>query len=259
MKETKTDLSFCMKNHQFDFNQFITYLKRLVKTGYKELALYHNSFINCYSLDEDDDIGMHVKIPIDSDKEFYNMSLLIRPNYILNQIKPTIDKFNKYRKDQKIKPKCAKIIGTGVRKKSAYFVDVGYYLYRNDTWELFTFDTLEFPYLHHNDKIIQNINETKRLRDLRCQGDWHTFDAIEKDIINKTISYSRVYYHMVDINGSEVPLPFLKSFFHGINKPDKFIIRIKKTIIPNVYFMEYHFEAKGITEIYSMYVENFRV
>ena len=56
MKETKTDLSFCMKNHQFDFDQFITYLKRLVKTGYKELALYHNSFINCYSLDEDDDI-----------------------------------------------------------------------------------------------------------------------------------------------------------------------------------------------------------
>ena len=259
MKETQMDLSFCMKRNQFDFDKFLTHIKRLQKTGYKELALYHNSFINCYSLDEDDNIGMHVKVPIDSEEEFYQMSLLIKPNYIMNHIKDSIKKFDTYRKEQKIKPKCAKIIGTGVKKKSAYFVDVGYYLYRNDQWELYSFDTLEFPYLSADDKIIQNIKETKRLRDLRCMGDWHKIDALKEKIIDNTLSYPRVYYYPVDIDGVDVPLPFLKSFFHGIHKPERFIIKIKKTIIPNVYFMEYHFNIKGITEIYSMYVENFRV
>lgn len=247
-------------NNSFSFNGLLEILKRVSHSGYKTFLMHDRMLMNCYNVDEDDDIGAHYVLHIpDTDmyrSDFYKLDLIVDINVISEATKQIRKDHETYRKSKKIRPKDASIVCRYDFYRGYLLLSIDFMM-KDDVWK--TVD-IKIPHpISDMDPIKSNIEfaYNSMLERIDTSMSPILINGLTEDIPINTLECVRVFYYLVEIDNKMVKIPFLKSFFRSINKFEQFDISIQKTLIKNVYLVAHTFSSKGLTDQYIMYVENF--
>lgn len=244
----------------FDSSAFFELLKRASHSGYKKILLHDRMLMNCYDVNNDDDLGFHYILHIPETEayrsDFYLLDLVLDLNAITNATKTIKKDHEARRKSLKYKPKEASIVGRYDFYHGYVLISFDYML-KDELWK--TVD-IEVPYpIPEMNSVKTNIESSYNsiLNRIDISVPPVIIDGIAKEIREDTLDRVRAFYYPVDINGKTIKIPFLKSFFRAINKFEQFDISVIKTHIKNVYLVVHTFGSKGLTDQYIMYVEDF--
>lgn len=240
---------------------FITLLKRASHSGHGVMFMHDRMLMNCYDIDHDDDIGIHYVLHVPETEEyaydFYQIDLIFTISDITTPYSKYKKEFEERRKSLKLKPKQASVIGRYEQYDRYMLLSFDFKL-EEEVWRTLE---IKIPYpIEPNNKIVTNVVTAYNLifERLIPDKDPMIIDGIKENIQEETLKRVRVYYHIVEMDGIEILLPFMKSSFRTLNKLEQFYITIQKTNIKHVYLVTHTFQAKGLTDQYIMYVENFR-
>lgn len=247
-------------DNSFPFNGLLEILKRVLHSGYKTILMHDRMMMNCYNVDEDDDIGTHYVLHIPEtnmyQSDFYQLDLIIDISAIAEATKQIRKDHETYRKSKKIRPKDASILCRYDLYKRYLLLSIDFML-KDEVWKTVE---IKIPYpISNMDPIKSNIETAYNtmLERIDISSPPVIINGLTEDIPINTLDRVRVFYYLVEINNRMVKIPFLKSFFRSINKFEQFDISIQKTLIKNVYLVVHTFGSKGLTDQYIMYVEDF--
>lgn len=245
---------------EFNFMGLSDLLKRVSHSGYKNVLIHDHMLMNCYNIEEDDDIGMHYVLHVPDTEmyqsPFYNLDIILDTEQIAEATKTVYKEFEAHRKKQKIRPKEAKIIGRYDFYQGYMLLSIEYIL-KDEVWK--TVD-IEIPYpVREDNSILSNIISAYNTLLERIDLDYPAtvINGLTRDIWTDTMNSIRVFYYPVEIDGKTIRLPFMKSFFRTLRKCEQFDVSVQKTYIPGVYLVVHTIGAKNLTEQFIMYVEDF--
>ncbi|MDE6040650.1 MAG: hypothetical protein K2F99_03635 [Muribaculaceae bacterium] len=239
---------------------FIELLKRAVKSKYKTLFMMNRMLMQCYSIAEDGDVGLHYILPFPDTEAyqdpFYDSELQIVPREILTAYTNGHKLADDRRKELKLKPKdlreelCLRSEITGWHSiKFMYFVQD----------ELVT--TVEQQVQSIDDTTLTAMNLTntyeKLIDRLKVGGIALTFDGIAENLQNRIYNCPEIYFYKARVNKKVIRIPFSKSTFIGMNKLDKFTFTIQESELDDIYVYSVILGKGGIEEIFWGYILNY--
>ena len=239
---------------------FIELLRRAVKSKYTKFLMKDRMIMGCYSVDEDSDIGLHYILYIPEadayDDPFYNMTVILEPKELIAMYTTGHAKLLEVKKKVKAKPKDVKE-ELHVRETSH-----GLRLSMNFSCcdEVVDTQVIIIPYpVSSQSPIVENICNTynRMLQTINIGGIGVAFDASRYNLYNIAVNSPQIYFFKVNIRGEKVRIPIFKSMLQGISDPDEFYILVEQTTTPYLWIYAVQLTAKGLTEQYIGYIQNF--
>jgi hypothetical protein len=234
-------------------------IKRAHKSKFNKLVLNDRMLIQCYDANHDSDSGFHYILYIPTTDEykdkFYNKSLIIYPESILNTYKDGHDEVLAIKKEKKIS-----------NKDINEFVDV---IYNDDMVELVFQHVIQDKLIASNtvgckiaevgtydvDLIIRTLFN---LHDrIKPNGLAVRIDGYKAGYYYKIMNHAQITYSKIDIGGTKVRIPLFKSMLTGIKMPDEFLISLQETVLKDIYIYTIQITNKGLTDQYISYIINF--
>lgn len=268
-----------MDNKFANYNNFLEISKRLAKSGYKKFIVHNRMIMGFYDLSQDSDIGMHYIMHIPDEYEdlydghfiFDNEAFTKRLGEIRKKVAEERNRLGlpprvvqgviKYRETDSLEENSFMIEPSlqihelvdppeGSKKKSKVLgeviTDIGFTIpcpnNKTDEWE------------KQSDNMIDSLNKLST----RVGKQVVLIDALENGLVEPVVNYPRVFYCNVKVEGESVQIPLMKSFFRGINKFDGLTISVQKTNIKGVFILCITLSAKGLTDQYISYIQNFK-
>lgn len=238
----------------------ITILRRSLKSQYKTFLLNNRMLMQCYTIDEDDDIGFHYILHIPDTEEytdpFYDETLILEPKEILARYTVGHRALLEKKREVKAKPKEVKeelhfkISGHTARLKFLFYVQD----------ELVDTQLYETPYpVSSIDPTVETIGKTyyDMISRIKAGGIGVAFDGSKYNLYEQAMKYPEIYFFKVKLRDTKIRIPIYKSMFVGLKDWTEFFISIQETKLPGIYVYAVHFTAKGITEQFIGYIQNF--
>ena len=238
----------------------ITILRRSLKSQYKTFLLNNRMLMQCYTIDEDDDIGFHYILHIPDTEEytdpFYDETLILEPKEILARYTVGHRALLEKKREVKAKPKEVKeelhfkISGHTARLKFLFYVQD----------ELVDTQLYETPYpVSPIDPTVETIGKTyyDMISRIKAGGIGVAFDGSKYNLYEQAMKYPEIYFFKVKLRDTKIRIPIYKSMFVGLKDWTEFFISIQETELPGIYVYAVHFTAKGITEQFIGYIQNF--
>ena len=242
-----------------ELKPFIELMRRASKSKYTSVLMHNHMLLQCYSIDQDSDIGLHYILHIPDiapyDDEFYDETLILNPTEILDLYKKGHTVLAEKKSEVKAKPK-------DVREELNFVVKPHYaqvkmqFIVQDELIDTQTYK-VSYPVNQH-DKVIENIlhNYTMMLKRIKVGGYGVTFDGIRHGILDRAIESPRLVFFRLVIDGKVIRVPFYKSMFSG-NNYDEFFVSVQETEVPMVFLFTIHLERKGIIEQFMGYLMNY--
>lgn len=243
-----------------DIKAFVALLRRALKSHYTEFLLNNRMLVQCYSIDEDSDIGLHYILHIPSTEEysdsFYDETLLLDAKTLSTLYSDGHKEYLSKKKESGAKAKeCHEEVMFVKYKHSS---KIKYLYYVQDS--LITTRELEIPYpINENDHQVENILSTitNIATRIRPNGYGIAFDAGQMNLYQTALDSEEIYYLKIKCNGRKIKIPMFKSLFAGNKEWREFFISVQETTIPMVYVYAVQFTTKGLTDQYVGYIQNF--
>lgn len=246
--------------YKVELKPLVAILRRIQKSKYPTLLLSNRMIMQCYSIDEDSDIGLHYILHVpDTDEyvsEFWDSTLILEPKMILSAYTAGHKELLEVKKEKKLKPKevseeaLFKITDTGARLKFMY--------YASD--EVISTQSVEFDYpVNEHGSVVENITKTywDMISRVKQGGLGVAFDAQRYNLYMLGTSSSQVRYFKIKIGGHRIMIPLYKSMFVGKKEWDEFYISLQETTIPSVYLYAIQYTWGGVTDQYVGYLLSF--
>ena len=263
------------KRKSADFDKFVDVCRRAVKSGFKTLLFHNRMVMGFYDIAQDSDIGMHYILHIPDDYEdLYDGHFAMNVEEFLKKLNETKNKVKEERLKLNLPPRSVDgelfyeldgnlmQIEIGVRihemvppppetkRKTLVPGNVLVNLGFVTSCKTFEDDSMTSQIdlmLDSLNKIITRMEPTTVL-----------VDVLENDLVNKVQEFPRVFYCKVKIDNESVQVPLMKSFFRGINKFDRLLLTVSKTCIKGIFIYTITLDAKGLTDQYIAYIQNFK-
>lgn len=243
-----------------DTKPFIELLRRVVKSRYKDFLMTGRMIMQCYTIDEDSDVGLHYILHIPNDDpyndSFYNETLVLQPDVIMDAYKNGHDKLTEKKKKTNAKPKEIQekmdfvITDKGAKLKMQFIVQD----------ELIDTQTVHLLYpVKDGNAIASNVTNayTGILDKLKVGGAALSFDGYRLGLYDMAMNSAQIVFYTVKIKGIKVKIPLYRSMFLGQKSFDEFFISVQETTIDMVYLYTIQFARKGIIEQFIGYIQTF--
>lgn len=235
----------------------ITLLRRVSHSKYHILLLNNRMLMQCYSISEDSDIGLHYVLfipPTDeySDK-FYDLKLLLKPTEIMDCYNTGHKILLATKKELKLKTKdvCEEFT----------FVDgeIKFLFYAQDKIiDTEKYTVPQYP-LSETNPIIENCIETyyNMINRIKPGGCCVIMDGLRNGMFQCALDAVQINFYRIKINGKNVRIPLIKSLLSGNKSLDSFYVSIQESTINDVYIYALQLTKKGLTDTYFGYIQNF--
>lgn len=239
---------------------FIELMKRAMRSRYKSVFMMNRMLMQCYSIAEDGDVGLHYILPFpdteDYQDEFYDSELLLVPREIINAYGVGHKTADDKRKELKLKPKeLVEEFCLRPASDSRYSIKFMYYV----QGELIT--TVEHKVQAIDDTSLSAMNltntYTRLLERVKLGGIGLTFDGIAENLQNRIYNCPEIYFYRARVNKKVIRIPFSKSTFIGMTKLDKFSFTIQESELDDIYVYSVILGKGGIEEIFWGYILNY--
>lgn len=232
-------------------------MRRIQKAKYPKLLLNNRMIMQCYTIDEDSDIGLHYILHVPDDAEygsvFWDSTLILDPKVILNAYALGHRELLATKKEKNLKPK--EISEEALFKITEHGARLKFMFYASD--EVVAAQVVEFTYpVNPSDPLVENIVTTywNMITRVKQGGLGIAFDAQRYSLYMLGTSSSQVRYFKIKVGGHRIMIPLFKSMFVGKKEWDEFFISLQETIIPNVYLYAIHYTWGGVTDQYVGYL-----
>lgn len=241
---------------------FIDLLRRTTKSQYKTMLMHERMLMQCYTVDEDEDMGFHYILHIPDTEEyvddFYDKTLILNVKELLAAYTEGHKELLDRKKVVSAKPK--EVNEELFFKNTNHKASIKYLFFVKDELVSVKEISLIYPV---DDKVpdVVKITDayTNMMSRVRVNGIGIAFDARRYSLLQLANSTSDIFFFKVKVGSKKLKVPIYKSMFFGKKEKDwdEFFISIQETTIQDVYLYTYHFTTKGITEQYVGYLMNY--
>lgn len=239
---------------------FIDLLRRVIKSKYKNFIMINRLIMQCYTIDNDEDIGQHyvMAIPNTSEYEskFYDLHIEFTPNDILSVYSEGHTYLGDRRKELGLKPKDAReelyvsIDNGNLQFKFLFILDDA----------IVKIEKLSIPYPVNRYSVSKEICEeafTNIIKRVKPGGLCVLLECVQSGIMQRVIEYPDIYVHTIKMNNTKVRIPLMKSMFMGNSKWERVMISIQETVFDDIYLMVMQFTKNGLTDMTIGYIQNY--
>ena len=225
-----------------ELKPFIELMRRAAKSKYNSVLMHGHMLLQCYSIDEDSDVGLHYILHIPDiapyNDEFYDATILLKPNEILNLYKTGHDALREKKEEVNAKAKEVREELNFIVKSHNAQIKMQF-IVQDELIDTQTY-TVSYPVNPH-DKEIENIlyNYSMILQRIKVGGYGVTFDGIRHGIFDRAMESPRLVFFRLMIGDNVIQVPFYKSMFSG-NSYDEFFVSVQETELPMVYLYTIH-------------------
>lgn len=246
---------------QIDLKPFLELMRRASKCRFKQVVMANHLLIQCYSVDNDSDVGMHYVLVIPKnnpayDYSLYDYTMIISPSQMVKTYNIGHKKASEFKKEHGLKPKSMnEELYVQPRENGLEFK---FLFYGAD--ELIDTESIIVPFpVDQTNPMLENITQTlENLIDrIKPGGSCVLMDGNRLGIFRRTIESPDIYFHTIRINGKKVRIPFIKSMFQGNRSLDRFYISVQETNIENIYVYTIALEKDDIVELFCGYLQNY--
>lgn len=260
---------------EIDYTKFTEVCKRAAKSEFKSFIVHNRMVMGFYDLSQDSDIGMHyiLHIPDDYDNVF-DQSFLWDNEIFIKRLNELRNKIKDERAKLKLPPRAVTgamkwredgetlIVETSLqihelvpppvesKRKTPILGDVVMDL--GFDMECKTFNDKNMP------PEVENMLRSLTTVIDRIEDKIITVDILQNDLVKTVQDFPRIFYCKLDAFGETIQMPLMKSFFRGINTFDKLYFNVYPTNIKGVYIYLISLSAKGLTDRYISYIQNFK-
>lgn len=268
-----------MENKTADYKNFTEISKRLAKSGYKKFVVHNRMIMGFYDLTQDSDVGMHYIMHVpDEYEDLYDGHFIFDNDKFTKQLAEIRNKAKEERTKLGLPPRvvdgCIKYRPKDELEENAFIIEVSLQIHElvdppagskrkskvlGDVIQDIGF-MLPCPDVTTDEweKLSDNMMTSLSSLTNRVGTQVVLIDAIENGLVEPVVNYPRVFYCDVKVEGESVQVPLMKSFFRGINKFDQLILTVQKTKIKGVFVYCITLSAKGLTDQYISYIQNFK-
>lgn len=243
--------------HTVGIKPLIAILRRATKSKYAQLLLNNRMLMQCYSIDQDDDIGLHYILHVPDTEEyvseFWDSTLILEPKVLLSTYASGHKELLEVKKEKKLKPK--EVREEALFKTTEHGAKLKFMYYVAD--EFLCSRTVHFEYpVKHNNPLVENVLSTywNMMNMVKPGGLGVAFDAQQHGLHILGTSSPQVAYFKVIIGGKTVQIPLFKSMFVGRKDWREFYVSLQETIRPSVYLYTMHYTWGGITDQFVGYL-----
>lgn len=238
----------------------IELLQRISKSPYKTFVMSNRMIMQCYTVDEDDDVGLHYILHIpDTDEymdEFYDETLILDPKEILTCY--TRGHSLLLEKKRAVNAKSKEIKEEAFFRIKRHKAVLKFLYYVQD--DLITTEEYIFSYpidLGRSEVSVICQTYSDMINRIKIGGIGIAFNGDDYNLYSRAMQYPDIYFFKVKMRDTKVKIPLYKSLFGALKSWDEFFISVQETILPNIYLYAVQFTAKDITEQYIGYIQNF--
>lgn len=253
----------------FEFDEkklkaLLALLRRASKCRYGSVFLTNRILMQCYSIDVDDDVGMHYTLFVpdtdEYDSEFYNIQIELVPNDIIKAYNAGHKALLEIRKDKGLKPKDVS------ESLLVYSKDVGDHPEMVFKFQYYVEESLshvseyqtQYPLDFSRPDVENCAYSIDILADrIKPGGYCMQLDALQLGIFQRAMDCPSIYQHIVKINGTKVRIPFMRSMFLGAKRYDKFVVTVQESVYPGIYVYCMMFERNALCECFYGYLQNY--
>lgn len=238
-------------------------LRRTKKSGYKQLIMNNRMIMASYTVKEDGDVGLHYILHIPENEEysdpFYDCSVLIDPNEIINVYKVGHNKLLEEKKKRKSKPKDVhESVYFNVYKNGTAALKFEYVIEEDIiSTEEYVFN--EYPLKESNPMMenVLNAYSAMLMDRIRIGGCAVVLDGYKTGMAQYAEESVQIYYYTIKMNGKKIQIPLYKSLLMAQKKFDEFFVSIQETNMDRIYIITYQFARKGLIEQFIGYIMSF--
>lgn len=236
-------------------------LRRTKKSGYKKLIMMNRMIMGCYTVKDDNDVGLHYVLHIPSSEDysdsFYDQTLEIDPNAIITVYKHGHTAFSAAKKAGKVKVKDTSESVYFITKNNAAYLKFEFIIQDNViSTEVYQFDS--YPVMESN-PMMTNILEaySAMLQRIKVGGSAVALDGYKTGMAQFAEESAQVYYYKIKIDNQRINIPLYKSLLMGQKQFDEFFISIQETELDHIHLITYQFARNGLIEQFIGYVMDF--
>lgn len=240
----------------------IKLLQRANKSRYDQFLMHNRMLMNCYTVDEDSDIGMHYILHIpDTDEyvgSFYDETLFLDVKMISTAYSNGHAKLNEAKKGskEKVKPK-------ELREELHFRAEhdhaiLKFLFYLRD--ELVDVETLSLDYpITTTNPVAKVIEDTygAMISRVKPGGICLQFDGNKLNLYELAVARPEIYFFDVKLNGKRIRIPLYKSLFLNMKSFDEFFISLQETRLVGIYLYTVQLSVNGLTDQQVGYIQNF--
>ena len=221
--------------------------------------MHHRMLMQFYDVLEDSDIGFHYILFIpdtkDYEDDFYDSSMLLPVDAILNQYNITHRKMDEKRKEMKLKPGDLKEYGRIITNDEGSFLQM-YFTIENET-----ICRENVPIRYPINELDINVHRILQIqseiaRRIKVGGLAIVEDAYSSGLYHRAVSNPQVTYAKMKIGTEHVRIPLYKSMFQGM-KPDDIKLSICETTLKGIYQYTIQIDKDHLIDHYLGYIVNF--
>lgn len=244
-----------------DCKSFIAIIKRAGRCKYDQVVMINHLLMQCYSIDNDSDVGMHYILAIPTDgpyeNEIYDKPMILKLGEIIKMYNDAKKETEEERKKRKLKPKdlteelFVREVNGNMEFKFVFSLEGA--TYTTATYLTpYPMDTAITPdYSDCTDAFNKIIDR------LKPGGMAAIIDGKELGILRRAYECPTIYFHTIRLHDTKIRIPFAKSMFMGTPKWDQMLVSIQETIYPDIYLYTLQLTKHGITEYMIGYIQNF--
>lgn len=243
--------------HSVNIKSLVAILRRATKSKYPQLLLNNRMLMQCYSIDQDDDIGLHYILHIPDTEEyvseFWDTTLILEPKVILSTYTDGHKELLTVKKKKNLKPK--EVREEAVFKITDHGAKLKFMYYAADEFLCSRSVQFEYP-VKHNNPIVENVLSTywTMMNTVKPGGLGVAFDAQKYGLHILGMNSPQIVYFKVVIGGKKVQIPLFKSMFAGRKDWREFYVSLQETTRPSVYLYTMHYTWGGITDQFVGYL-----
>ena len=238
----------------------IELLRHTAKSGYKEFLMHNRMLMQCYTIDEDADIGLHYILHIPADEKysdvFFDDTLYIIPADIISVYREGHQIFLEKKKELKAKPKdCREEVLYDKTDKKATLTFIS--LIHDEVVDKRVY-TMPYPVNEHSSKVETIVNCYNNIfQRLKTGGYAVTLDGFKYGLYHLIDENEELQYFKIKVAGTKIKIPLYKNLLAGSKEPDEFFISIQETNIDGIYLYTVQTARKGLITQYIGYIQNF--
>lgn len=240
----------------------IKLLQRANKSRFDQFLLHNRMLMNCYTVDEDSDIGMHYILHVPDTDEyvdpFYSETLFLDVKTISAAYSAGHGKLNEAKKNSKEKVK-TKDVREELHYRSEHnraILKFLFYLFD----ELIDVETLTLDYpIDTTNPVARAVEQTydAMVSRIKPGGICLQFDGNKLNLYELAVARPEIYFFEVKVNDKKIRLPLYKSLFLNMKDFDEFFISVQETRLVGIYLYTVQLTKNDLTDQQVGYIQNF--
>lgn len=243
-----------------DAKPFMSLIRRAQHSRFRVLLMHSRMIMQCYTIDEDSDIGFHYILHISDTEEyadpFYQETILLDIVELSTLYKVGHEILNTKKKELKLKPKDVREELHFSTSKSS--CELKFLFIANDQ----IVDTEIYHTTYPINTVDKNVSSvingyTDIINRVKIGGLAITIDAVRYGLYERALNAIEIEYEKFKIGTHKVRIPLFRSMLLGMTNLDEFFISVQETVLSNIYLYTIQLSKKGITEQLIGYIVTF--